>query len=114
METPLPPDTIGLLEGLTTTRAIRRYRDEPVPVEALRDMLFAATRGPSGSNRQPFRFLVLTDGPTAVQAKRLVASAARDIWTAKRENEGYDRGSGASADSPKARMASAMQQFVDQ
>ena len=69
---PLPADSVGLLEGLTTTRAIRRYRDEPVPPEALRAILFAATRAPSGSNRQPFRFLVLTDGPKAMAAKALI------------------------------------------
>ncbi|MGZ8761866.1 MAG: nitroreductase family protein, partial [Acidimicrobiia bacterium] len=61
-DVPLPADTVGLVEGLTTTRSIRRYTDEPVPVEALRTMLFAAIRAPSGSNRQPFRFVVLTDG----------------------------------------------------
>ena len=72
----LPPDTVGLLEGICTTRAIRRYRNEPVPASALRDMLFAATRAPSGSNRQPFRFLVLTDGPKAKAAKALIAQAA--------------------------------------
>ncbi|MFM8356518.1 MAG: nitroreductase family protein, partial [Gammaproteobacteria bacterium] len=64
-EQPVAPDTVGLLEGLGTTRAIRRYRDEPIPAAALRDILFAATRAPSGSNRQPFRFVVLTDSPTA-------------------------------------------------
>jgi nitroreductase len=69
---PLPDDQIGLLEGLMTTRAIRRYRDEPIPPGALRAMLFAATRAPSGSNRQPFRFLVLTDGPKANKAKELI------------------------------------------
>ena len=61
----LPADDVGLLEGLTTTRSIRRYRDEPVPPDALRAMLFAASRAPSGSNRQPFRFLVLTDSAVA-------------------------------------------------
>ena len=49
---PLPGDAVGMLEGITTTRSIRRYRDEPVPPAALRAMLFAATRAPSGSNRQ--------------------------------------------------------------
>ncbi len=63
--TPTGATPVGLLDGLATTRAIRRYRDEPVPDDALRDMLFAATRAPSGSNRQPFRFLVLRDGPNA-------------------------------------------------
>jgi nitroreductase len=113
---PLPADTIGLLEGLTTTRAIRRYRDEPVPPEALRAMLFAATRGPSGSNRQPFRFLVLTDGPRAGSAKQLIGEAGRRIWTSKRERDGYAKGSGGPSGpvhSPKSRMARTMQQYVD-
>lgn len=103
----------GLWEGLVTTRAIRRYRDEPVPARALRDMLFAATRGPSGSNRQPFRFVVLTDGPAAAAAKRLVGGAARRFWEQKRLADGYDAGSGADPTSPKARTARTMQRYVD-
>jgi nitroreductase len=113
-ETALPSDTVGLLEGLTTTRSIRRYRDEPVPPQALRAILFAATRAPSGSNRQPFRFVVLTDGPNARAAKRLIADGARRAWDAKRRIDGYDSGSGAAADSPKARMARTMQRYVDE
>jgi nitroreductase len=109
----LPTDAVGLLEGLTTTRAIRRYSADPVPDEALRAMLFAATRAPSGSNRQPFRFIVLTDGPKAREAKRLVAEGAQKVWVAKREFDGYDRGSGAEELSPKARIARTMQQYVD-
>ena len=111
---PLPPDAVGLLEGLGTTRAIRRYRDEPVPDEALRAMLFAATRAPSGSNRQPFRFIVLTDGPKAREAKALIGEGARRIWGSKRAQDGYDRGSGADGSSPKARMARTMQTYVDE
>ena len=114
MSRPLPPDRIGLLEGLTTTRAIRRYHDEPVPDEALRDILFAATRAPSGSNRQPFRFVVLTDGARAAEAKHLVGEAARRLWTGKRRSDGYDAGSGRVDDSPKARMARSMQTYVDE
>jgi nitroreductase len=110
---PLPADTVGLLEGIASTRAIRRYRDEPVPPEALRAMLFAASRAPSGSNRQPFRFLVLSDGPKARAAKELIATAAQAVWRAKRTDDGYDRGSGAAPDSPKARMAATMQHYTD-
>jgi nitroreductase len=109
----LPADSVGLLEGLVSTRAIRRYRDEPIPPEALRAMLFAATRAPSGSNRQPFRFLVLTDGDKAREAKHLIGEAARRIWSRKRDNDRYDTGSGVQADSPKARTARTMQHYVD-
>jgi nitroreductase len=57
-----PDDPVGLLEGLATTRAIRRYTDEPIPDDDLASILWHAGRAPSGSNRQPFRFLVLRDG----------------------------------------------------
>lgn len=102
-----------LLAGLATTRAIRRYRDEPIPEEDLGTILWHATRAPSGSNRQPFRFLVLRDGPRARQAKALLGASFRSLWAAKREHDGYDRGSGAAPDTPKARMAATMQHYVD-
>jgi nitroreductase len=104
---------VGLLEGICTTRAIRRYRSEPVPEHVLRDVLFAATRAPSGSNRQPFRFLVLTDGPKAAEAKRLMAMAARQAWGVKRTTDRYDEGSGADDTSPKAAMARTMEAYVE-
>lgn len=104
---------VSLLEGLCTTRAIRRYTDEQIPDAALRDMLFAATRAPSGSNRQPFRFVVLREGQRADQARALIGGAARDIWQAKRSNDGYAAGSGAKTSSPKARMARTMDGYVD-
>lgn len=112
-ETPVASDSVGLLEGLASTRAIRRYRDEPIPEAVLRDILFAATRAPSGSNRQPFRFLVLTEGERARKAKSLIGDAAQQMWAAKREADGYDQGSGADPDSPKSRMARTMQEYVD-
>ncbi len=111
---PLQTDSISLMEGLASTRAIRRYRDQPIPERDLRDMLFAATRGPSGSNRQPFRFVVLCDGPNARAAKALIGEQARRMWGAKRKHDGYDQGSGTRDDSPKARMARTMQRYVDE
>ena len=104
---------LSLYEGLVSTRAIRRYTDEPVPDEVLRDILFAATRAPSGSNRQPFRFIALSRGEVADEVKRLIGTGARKFWEAKRAEDGYDRGSGAQQDSPKARLARTMQHYVD-
>lgn len=110
---PLPLDEVGLLEGISTTRAIRRYRDEPVPEEVLRAVLFAATRAPSGSNRQPFRFVVLRDGEQARRARSLLGDGARRAWAHKRDRDGYDRGSGRDDASPKARMARVMADYVE-
>jgi nitroreductase len=108
MDVPTDP-----LELIATTRAIRRYTDEPVPETDLATLLFAATRAPSGSNRQPFRFVVLRDGPSARAARSLIGEASRRMWADKRAADGYDRGSGADPSSPKARTAATMQHFVD-
>ena len=99
-------DSAGILDAIATTRSIRRYLDEPVPDDVLRDICFAASRAPSGSNRQNFRMIVLTDGPDAAAAKQLVAAAAHELWTTKRRTDGYESGSGIDDKSPKARMVS--------
>jgi len=106
-------DAVGLLEGINSTRAIRRYKDESIPEKDLRDMLFAATRAPSGSNRQPFRFVVLTDSEKAKQAKVLIKQGAESVWRAKKTNDQYDQRSGADSASPKARMARTMDSYVE-
>lgn len=77
-------EAVGLLEGMATTRAIRRYHPDPIPEADLAAMFFAATRAPSGSNTQPFRFIVLRDGPRARQARALLGRTFRQQWTAKR------------------------------
>jgi nitroreductase len=102
-----------LFTGLATTRSIRRYHDESIPPADLSAILWAASRAPSGSNRQPFRFLVLTDGPRAVDAKALLGASFRAGWMHKRAQDGFDSGSGTRAESPKARQARAMQEYVD-
>ena len=43
---------IGLLDGMATTRSIRRFRSDPIPDDLLRSVLEAATWAPSGSNTQ--------------------------------------------------------------
>jgi nitroreductase len=50
-------------ELLTTTRSVRRRLDltRPVPVEAVRECLEIALQAPSGSNRQSWQWLVITD-----------------------------------------------------
>lgn len=55
---PLTPD-----ELLTTTRTVRRRLDleRPVPPELIRECLEIALQAPSGSNRQGWHWIVVTD-----------------------------------------------------
>ncbi len=57
-------------------RSIRRYRPEPVPRATLERLLTAAHWAPSAHNRQPWRFVVITD----VDKKRVLAQAMSHRW----------------------------------
>ena len=52
---------IGLFEAVSTSRAIRRFRPDPIPDSILSKILQAATQAPNGSNRQRWRFVVIRD-----------------------------------------------------
>jgi nitroreductase len=55
-------EDLPLLEGLRTTRAIRRLRPDPVPRALIRKVCEAGTFAPSGGNEQPWLF-VAVDAP---------------------------------------------------
>ena len=52
---------MDLYEALMTTRAMRRFSDEPVEDETIAACLQAAVQAPSGGNIQPYQFLVVSD-----------------------------------------------------
>ena len=49
------------IESIMTTRAMRRFTDEPVTDDEIRLCLRAAQQAPSGGNVQPQHYLVVTD-----------------------------------------------------
>lgn len=106
-------DVPDLLTGLATTRAIRRIAPDPIPDDDLSAIMWHATRAPSGTNRQPARFVVLRDREPAPAAKRMLADAFRTSWDRKSADEGYRTGSALDPDSPKGRQRAAMEYFVE-
>jgi F420 biosynthesis protein FbiB-like protein len=62
---------MDFFEVVHTQRAIRRFKPDPVPHDAIWRMIDAAIRAPSGGNTQPWSFLVITD-----PARRQVISDA--------------------------------------
>src|SRR3954447_12491522 len=50
-----------IFEVMSTMRAMRRLKPDPVPDELLTKLVQAATWGPSGSNEQGYEFVVVTD-----------------------------------------------------
>ncbi len=55
------------LTWFTSRRSIRRYRPDPVPLELVEQLLTAASWAPSAHNRQPWRFVVISNTQTKQQ-----------------------------------------------
>lgn len=49
------------LQAIHTRKSIRAFLDKEVPREIILKILNAGIRAPSGGNRQPWRFIVVTD-----------------------------------------------------
>jgi nitroreductase len=86
-------ETVGedlkLLEGIRTTRAIRRLRPGPVPRELIRKVCEAGTFAPSGGNRQPWYFIAVTD-------------PERRAWVAERYRKNFHDYIGPAVEAAKA------------
>jgi nitroreductase len=52
---------VGLYEAMSTLRAVRRLRPDPIPDEVLQRVLQAAAWAPTGGNVQPWRVVVVQD-----------------------------------------------------
>lgn len=63
-------------------RTVRDFSDEPVPAELVVNAVRAAVTAPSGANRQPWRFVVVTD-PAVKRQIRIAAEAE--------EKDSYER-----------------------
>jgi len=64
-----------LYDALLTTRAMRRYRDDPVTDDEIERCLRAAQQAPRGGNLQPWQYLVVTDPERRARVGELYKSA---------------------------------------
>ena len=68
---------MDVYEAVTSRRAVRGFKDEPVSREVLERMLSAAAWSPSGSNIQPWNTYVLTGAAGRAQDARRRARVPR-------------------------------------
>ena len=63
------------IDAILTTRAIRRFTDEPVSDADIETCLRAAQQAPSGGNVQPQQYVVVTDPAVRAELARLYREA---------------------------------------
>ena len=76
---------MDIFEAISTLRAMRRLKLDPVTDDDIWTLLDAAIRAPSGGNSQPWNFLVIRDPET----KRNIGDHYLDAW-----NRSYGAGPG--------------------
>jgi len=91
---------MDFFDVVTTQRAIRRLKPDPIPDVVLRQIMDAAICAPSGGNRQGWRFLVIRD-----RAKRArLGELYREAWGELAKVPYYRDAAAAPPDSPAAKM----------
>jgi len=68
--------TTPLYAAMSTLRAVRRLKPDPIPDDVLRRILQAAAWAPSGGNVQPWRLLVVRDA----ERRRALGDLYRVEW----------------------------------
>lgn len=71
---------MDVYEALYTTRAMRRVRPDPIPVEVQARILDAAIRAPSGGNSQNWHFLLVDDAGLRSGLAPLYRDSIDQLW----------------------------------
>lgn len=69
-------------ELLINRRSIRKYTDQPIDPEQVKQILEAALMGPTSKNLRPWQFVVVEDKETMRQLSELKPNYATSIATA--------------------------------
>lgn len=72
---------MDVYEALYTTRAMRRVRPDPIPMEVQERILDAAVRAPSGGNTQNWRFLLVDDPEVKAKLGPIYRRAIAYLWS---------------------------------
>ena len=67
---------MDFFEVATSTPTVRRFSDRPIPQSDLERVLETANMAPSGSNAQPWEFVVVREAPARREIQRLY----EEVW----------------------------------
>jgi nitroreductase len=71
---------MDVYEALYTTRAMRRVRPDPIPVQVQAKIMDAAIRAPSGGNSQNWRFILIDDPAVKARLGPLYRESIAELW----------------------------------
>jgi nitroreductase len=77
----------SLLHAMRKRRTVRDFDDESVPMEVIEDCLAVAATAPSGANRQPWHFVVVTSPEVKAQIREAAEREERAFYADRAPSE---------------------------
>lgn len=71
---------MDVYEALYTTRAMRRVKPDPIPMDVQARILDAAVRAPSGGNAQNWRFMLVDDAAVKAEIGPIYRECLGNLW----------------------------------
>lgn len=73
----------ALFELLRTRRSVRHFSDEPLPLDVVRTCIATAATAPSGANKQPWTFVLVTDRETKRRIREGAEAEEREFYSGR-------------------------------
>lgn len=80
----------GFCDIMNQRRSVRFFSDKPVPREVIENLIRAAGAAPSGANKQPWRFVAVSD-PALKREIRIAAEDEEKLFYEKRASDVWKR-----------------------
>jgi nitroreductase len=71
---------MDVYEALYTTRAMRRCKPDPIPIDVQKRILDAAVRAPTGGNTQNWRFMLVDDAAVKAKLGPIYRECLAQLW----------------------------------
>lgn len=100
----------SLADALSARRSVRAFSDEPIPLDVVREAIRAASQSPSGANKQPWTFALVTDPDIKQKIRHAAEQEERTFYEERAPQRWLDdlKPFGTDADKPHLTEAPAL------
>ena len=68
------------LNKMSLRRSVRHFSDEIIPLEVIENIVKTAATAPSGANKQPWKFVIVSDQETKKQIREAAENEEREFY----------------------------------
>jgi len=68
------------LRKMKSRRSIRHFSDEPIPIEVIENIVKTAATAPSGANKQPWKFIIVSNKEIKKQIREAAEKEEREFY----------------------------------